>query len=202
MLTKPKPTISPLASFDEESCECVLSETYKCAIRDAIPSTVCPLDSFWGVVTDIVSKFKIMEKCHANQRAAADEIKRWQKIADLLAGAKPTDNVRAMVEIAEAKLTAYRLVVGDFKGTKNPNREALYMWVIEDLWCKGLGQGLGVSSVRKKVPGPLIKFFTVCVNPLLPKPLTASGVVAIHDRVKARRKRLQNWRAKRAKDQT
>jgi len=197
-----KPAINPFAVYDEETCEGVLSEGYKREIREAIPSEICPLDSFWCELADIVSKFHIMEKCHANQRRAVDEIKRWQKIAKLLAGAKPTDNVQGMVEIAEGKLIAYRLVVGDFEGTKNPNHEALYMWVIEDLWCQGLGQRLGVSSVGKKVPGPLIKFFAACVNPLLSKPLTATGIVTIHDRAKARRKLIQNWRAKRVKDQT
>lgn len=68
------------------------------------------------------------------------------------------------------------------------------MWIL-DLWCKGLGQELSViSSADGEVSGPLVKFFAACVNPLLPKPLTAGGIATIVDREKARGKRLQVWR--------
>jgi hypothetical protein len=191
MLTRAKP--APFEVYDAETCKGVLSESYKRAIRNAIPSGIEPPDAFWDALTDIVSKFRILEKCHANQRRAVDEIKRWQKIARLLAGAKPTDDVQDMVKIAKGKLAAYRSVVGDFKGTKNPNREALYMWVLEDLWCGSLGQQLGVSLYAdKKRPGPLIKFFATCVNPLLPKPLADNSIVSIDRRAKARRKQFEN----------
>jgi hypothetical protein len=190
MLTRAKP--APFADYNAETCEGVLSEDYKRAIRDAIPSGIKPTDAFWDTLTDIVSKFYILEKCRANQRRAVDEIKRWQKIAKLLAAAKRTDDVKDMVKTAKGKLTGYRLVVGDFKGTKNPNREALYMWVLEDLWCRSLGLQLGISRYAdKKRPGPLIKFFAACVNPLLPKPLADNSIVSIVRRAKARRKQFE-----------
>jgi hypothetical protein len=219
MLTKPKPATDPIEVYNAETCECVLSEDYKRAIREAMPPGIEPLDSFWDVLTDIVSKFKIMEKCRTNQRRAVVEIKHWQKIAKLVAKCHPADDNQDTVKtIAEGKVASYRTVIGNYKGKSNQANEALYMWVIEDLWCQGLGQELGVSSVEKEVPGPLIRFFIACVNPLLPQPLKASGIAEIHDRAKARRKRLEilnrklelkakrlklirNWR-ERTKDQT
>jgi hypothetical protein len=221
VLAKVKPAIKPLAAYDAETCECVLSEDYKREIQDAIPG-ICPLDAFWGELADIVSKFKIMEKCRAARRSPAAEIrhKRCQKIAKLATlDGEPTEPLATIKNLAEEYLAAHQIMVKDFRGhEKDPNHEALYMWVIEDLWCRALGKELGVSSVGKKVPGPLIRFFTACVNPLLSKPLTANGIVSIHDRAKARRKRLEilnrklelkakrlklirNWR-ERAVDQT
>jgi hypothetical protein len=202
-MNAPKPDV--VAVYNAETCECVLAEDYKRAIRDAIPSGICLLDAFWRELADIVSKFYIKEKCRTNRRRPAAEIKRWQKIAELVVtDEKPTDPQAVVKAQAERQVAAYQMVAGDYKGKRNRSHEALYMWVLEDLWCKGLGLNLGVSSVGKKVPGPLIKFFAACVNPLLPKPLTAKGIVTIVDRAKARQKSLQKWRerTKRAKDQT
>jgi hypothetical protein len=227
MLTRAKPPINPFAVYNEETCECVLWEEYKRAIQEAMPPEIEPPDLFWAVLTDIVSKFQIMEKCRIARRMPAAETKRkrCQKIAELATmDGEPTEPLATIKILAEQYLADHRTMVRDFRGNEqDPNREALYMWVLEDLWCRALGQQLGVSLyVDKKRPGPLIKFFAACVNPLLPKPLTANGIVSIHLRAKARRKQhdqrlklirqrneqrnkrlklIQNWR-ERTKDQT
>jgi hypothetical protein len=192
-----KPAIDPIAVYDPETCECVLAEDYKRAIREAIPPGIEPLDAFWRELTDIISKFFIMQKCRAARRPPADEIKRWEKIARLATTEGQQNTTQTAVkDLAEARLAALRTIQWDFSRKKNPNNEALYSWILEDLWCRGLGQELGVSSVNKEVPGPLIKFFAACVNPLLAKPLTANAIVTIRDRVRDRREKNRKWREK------
>jgi hypothetical protein len=192
-----KPAIDPIAVYDPDTCEGVLAEDYKRAIRDAIPRGVEPTEAFWRELTDIVSKFRIAQKCRATRRPPVAEIKRWQKIARLATTeGRQNASLAAVKNLAEAQLAAYHLVKGDFSRKKNPNNEALYIWVLEDLWCRSLGQELGVSSVKKEVPGPLIRFFGACVNPLLAKPLTANAIVTIRDRVKDRREQHKQLREK------
>jgi hypothetical protein len=192
-----KPVIDPIAVYDPDTCECVLADDYKRAIREAIPPGIEPLDEFWRELTDIVSKFFIMQKCRAVQRPPAAEIKRWEKIARLATteGHQKTTET-AVKDLVEAQLAALRTIQGDFSRKKNPNNEALYFWILEDLWCRGLGQELAVSSVKKEMPGPLIRFFAACVNPLLTKPLTANAIVTVRDRVRAKREKQRKTREK------
>jgi hypothetical protein len=192
-----KPVIDPIAVYDPDTCECVLADDYKRAIKDAMPRGVEPSDGFWRELTDIVSKFRIAQKCRATRRPPAAEIQRWQKIARLATTEGQRNAALAAVKkIAEAQLATYQVVRGDFSRKKNPNNEALYFWILEDLWCRGLGQELGVSSVRKERPGPLIRFFAACVNPLLTKPLTANAIVTVRDRVLDRREKQRKAREK------
>jgi hypothetical protein len=185
-----KPAIDPIAVYDPETCECVLAEDYKRAIREAIPPGIEPLDAFWRELTDVISKFFIMQKCRAVRPPPAAEIKRWETIARLATTEGHQNTTRTAVkDLAEARLAALRTIQWDFSRKKNPNNEALYFWILEDLWCRGLGQELGVSSVKKEMPGPLIRFFAACVNPLLTEPLTAHAIVSIRNRVRDRREK-------------
>jgi hypothetical protein len=192
-----KPAIAPLSAYDPDTCECVLSDDYKRAIKEAMPRGIEPTDVFWRELTDIISKFHIGQKWRAVRRPPSAEIKRWQKIEKLATTeGRQNTTLAAVKSLAESQLATLRLIEGDFSRKKNPINEALYTWIIEDLWCRGLGQELGVSSVNKEVPGPLIKFFAACVNPLLPKPVTANAIVTIRNRARDRREKQSKTREK------
>jgi hypothetical protein len=186
------PNADPFAVYDPETCECVLAEWYKCAIRAIFPEGSEPTHVFWLVLTDMVSKYRILQKCHANRQPPAKEIKRWQKMLKLAAAeGKENITLTRVNDIAEAQLSSYRIVRSDFSRKKNRNNEILYNWILGELWCDGLGQALGVS-VNENVPsGPLVRFFSTCVNPLLAKPLTTNAIVTIRNRVRGQREKLR-----------
>jgi hypothetical protein len=191
-----EPNADPISVYDPETCECVLAEWYKQSIQDVIPQGIEPLEAFWLELTDMVSKFQIMKKCHAARRSPATEIKLWQRIAKLATEVIPTAASARVKDLAENQIRAHRAFQDDFTRKKNRNNEVLYIWILEDLWCRALGQGLSVSVNNKMPTGPLIRFFSTCVNPLLSEPLTAHAIVTIRDRMRVRREKHKTAREK------
>jgi hypothetical protein len=184
-----KPKDDPIARYDPESGKCILAGWYKQSISDVIPQGIKPTAAFWLLLTDIISKFLLMKKCRAARRSPAAEIKRWQRMAKLATEVIETATAVRVKSLADNQLQALRAFQGDFSRKYNRNNEVLYIWILEDLWCGRLGQELGVS-INNDVPGPLIKFFSACVNPLLNKPLTPGAIVSIRDRVRGRREKI------------
>jgi len=183
----------PFAVYDPETCEGVLAERYKQSIRANFPKNSEPTQLFWLVLTDVVSKYRILQKCHANRRPPAMEIKRWQRTAKLMAAqGKENITLARVAEIAKNQLSAYQSIRKDFSRKKNRNDEILYNWILGELWCDGLGQQLGISLNQNRPGGPLVRFFSACVNPLLNKPLTPSAIVTIRNRVRKQPQELQN----------
>jgi hypothetical protein len=170
-----EPNADPFAVYDPETCECILAEWYKQSIRAAIPAGSEPTELFWLVATDIASKLQIVKKCRAARRSPAAEIKRWQRIAKLVKEGVQDATSERITYLVERKITSHLAFRGDFSRKHNRNNELLYIWVLEDLWCRGLGQELAISLNENAPPGPLIRFFLACVNPLLEKPLTANA---------------------------
>jgi hypothetical protein len=193
MVVVVEPHADPFAFYDPETCECVLAEWYKQSIRAAIPAGREPTELFWLVATDIASKFRIMEKCRAARRSSAADIKRWQRIARLAPGSA---EVRTLADIQISGRLAFQ---GDFNRKYNRNNDLLYIWILEELWCRGLGQKLAISLNKNATPGPLIKFFLACVNPLINKPLTANAVVSI---IRKRREERRKVREKNVRAQS
>jgi hypothetical protein len=170
-----EPNADPFAVYDPETCECILAEWYKQSIRAAIPAGSEPTELFWLVATDIASKLQIVKKCRAARRSPAAEIKRWQRIAKLVKEGVQDATSERITYLVERKITSHLAFRGDFSRKHNRNNELLYIWVLEDLWCRGLGQELAISLNENAPPGPLIRFFLACVNPLLEKQLTANA---------------------------
>src|SRR5258706_12515666 len=95
--------IDPIAAYDPDTCECVLADEYKGTIKDALPRGAQPTEAFWRELTDIVSKFRIAQKCRLARRAPAAEIKRWQRIAKLATTeGQRNANLAAVKNLAEA----------------------------------------------------------------------------------------------------
>jgi hypothetical protein len=165
-----------------------LTEDYKRAVKEALPTGVNPPNNFWRDLTMMVIAYLASEQNRASRRPPAGEIKRWEKIAKAAAmEGRPHAALAVVKRIAESQLAAYQ-ALPDFSRKKNPYREGLYIMIF-DLWCRGLGQNLGVSGEGNPVPGPLLKFFGACVNPLLPKPLKPTGISSARDRENNRRER-------------
>lgn len=97
-------------------------------------------------------------------------------------------------------MNAYLAFKGDFSRKYNRNNEVLYSWILGELWCDGLGRELGISV--NNVPGPLIRFFSACVNPLLTKPLTTNAIITIRNRVRDRREKIRKAGELRARKTT
>ena len=188
MVKAVEPKADPFAAYDAETCECILAEPYKQSIRAAMPAGSEPTELFWLVATDIASKFQIMKKCRVARRSPAAEIKRWQRIAKLVKEGVQDATSEQMTYLVERKLTSHLAFQGDFNRKYNRNNELLYIWVLEDLWCRGLGQELAISLNESSSPGPLIRFFLACVNPLLDKPLTAHAADKIARKQRGRQK--------------
>jgi hypothetical protein len=135
-----KQNIDPVAVYDPVTCECVLADDYKRAIRDVIPRGLEPTEAFWHELTDIVSKFRIAQKCRAARRSPAAEIKRWQRIAKLATEGMQNATSAQVKNLAEGQLSALRAFQEDFSRKYNRNNEVLYIWILEDLWCRRLGK--------------------------------------------------------------
>jgi hypothetical protein len=173
MVVVVEPNADPFAFYDPETCECILAEWYKQAIRAVFPEGSEPTELFWLTWTDMASKFPILKKCRAARRSPGVEIKRWQRIMKLVKEGVQDATSEQIIYLVERKITSHLAFRGDFSRKYNRNNELLYIWVLEDLWCRGLGQELAISLNEGALPGPLIRFFLACVNPLLDKPLTA-----------------------------
>lgn len=78
-----KPAIDPIKMYNPETGDCMLAEDYKRTVRKAFPRGTEPTEVFWLALADMVSKFRIMQKCRAMRRPPAAEIKRWKRIARL-----------------------------------------------------------------------------------------------------------------------
>jgi hypothetical protein len=86
--------------------------------------------------------------------------------------------------------TAYHAIWRAFRGTQDPHREFLY-WGVLRVWTDRLGRELKYSMSRRGKPGgPLVRFFTACVAPVLGVDETPqAGIADIIDRESESRRR-------------
>jgi hypothetical protein len=74
-----------------------------------------------------------------------------------------------------------------FRATQNPYREALYCGVLR-VWTEHLNGQLQYSRNRQGKPtGPLVRFLTACVEPILDQETPRAGVADIIERERNRR---------------
>ena len=86
-----------------------------------------------------------------------------------------------------AQVRLQRLDRRAFRGTQDPHREALYAGVLR-VWTEDLNGELQYSRNRQGMPtGPLIRFLTACVEPILGEETPRAGVADIIDRERNRR---------------
>jgi len=189
------------SAFDSDACQ--LTASYKAAVAAAIPDSVCPTAEFWGELATVVEGYiKLTER--RVRRPPKRELTRWRKIAALADElGKELRKVRRdplwsdrsrralaalgpVKDYADSHVIYYEILAGSlFRGRKDEHREFLYEAVL-GLWCRELGQELRYS--RSETPtGPLVRFFTAVVAPVLgTKAPTARGIAEIVDRARAR----------------
>jgi hypothetical protein len=86
-----------------------------------------------------------------------------------------------------ARVRLERLDIRAFRGTQDPHREALYSGVLR-VWTEDLNGQLQYSRNRQGKPtGPLVRFLTACVEPILGEETPRAGVADIIDRERNRR---------------
>ena len=86
---------------------------------------------------------------------------------------------------AQARLE--QLDIRAFRGTQDPHREALYSGVLR-VWTEVLNGQLQYSrNPQGKPTGPLVRFLTACVEPMLGEETPRAGVADIIDRERNRR---------------
>jgi len=86
-----------------------------------------------------------------------------------------------------ARVRLERLDIRAFRGTQDPDREALYSGVLR-VWTEDLNGQLQYSRNRQGKPtGPLVRFLTACVEPILGEETPRAGVADIIDRERNRR---------------
>jgi hypothetical protein len=86
---------------------------------------------------------------------------------------------------AQARLEG--LDIRAFRGTQDPHRESLYSGVLR-VWTEDLNGQLQYSRNRQGKPtGPLVRFLTACVEPILGEEAPRAGVADIIDRERNRR---------------
>jgi hypothetical protein len=89
-------------------------------------------------------------------------------------------HMRAQVHLESLDIRAFR-------GTQDPNRERLYSGVLR-VWREDLNGQLQYSRNRQGKPtGPLVRFLTACVEPILGEETPRAGVADIIDRERNRR---------------
>jgi len=194
------------SAFDSDACE--LTTGYKAAVASTIPkNSVCPTPAFWRELTMVLEGYVAMTERRV-RHPPKDELARGRKIvalADELG--KELREVRRdhplwsdisrralaalwpVKEYAASHAALYEILAGSpFRGRKDAHREFLYDAVL-DLWRNELGQELRYSRDGDGTPtGPLIRFFTAVVAPVLgTKSPKVSGIADIVDRAKARR---------------
>ena len=86
-----------------------------------------------------------------------------------------------------AQVRLEQLNIRAFRGTQDPHREALYSGVLR-VWTEDLNGQLQYSRNRQGKPtGPLVRFLTACVEPILGEETPRAGVADIIDRERNRR---------------
>ena len=160
-----------------------LAETYREAVAAAIPVGVKVPETFWD---ELRTRIGLFLQLHERRLDAPLSRRRWEHLArrvEELAGAlrhlrrtTPWDRaftpwpscalagLRGVKIQCDAGLAYYRIKAEAFSRGRDPHREYLYQSVL-DLWA-GLGQWIGYSSGTSR-SGPLLRFFRVCLEPLL-----------------------------------
>jgi len=183
-----------------------LTAEHRRAILAALPPNVVMTDEAWAALEEIVVGFRGFRS--VRRRYLADW-RRWRRIGDLttklaaeikLLSPEAPWSARALdilQEVNNRPEILYHATRRAFRGTQDPHREFLY-WGVLRVWTDQLGGELKYSMSRKGKPGgPLVRFFTACVEPVLKADETPrAGIADIIDREKESRRLTNRWKQK------
>jgi hypothetical protein len=194
-------------------------EDYRSRVRAALPRGVPIDSDFWDELWGIVWRYILAKQHRKRHPPTdrAKQWRRFEKalrkfkreLVDIrgtidrhtiyrrtiYTDAPPTWWINLMRAVTEAQPRAseysqsYEKAGVGFRARSNPERQRLYNGVLH-LWQARLGQQLTYSNDKRGKPGgPLIRFFTACIGPILgdaaPSP---KGIVTIIERGRRRSK--------------
>jgi hypothetical protein len=195
-----------------------LDDEHRASIEASLPPGVQMTPKAWAVLAETIAGYRSFETRRTTHQIKAERA-RWKRIGDavdVLAselrqlrretpwdGADPgwiNRSLAALWELnqkVETRAAFHAIWSTPFRGTRNPHRDFLYAGVMR-VWADHLG-----GEVRCSRPplggapgGPLVRFFTACVAPVLgDKTPRSSGIAEIIDRERAARNRHQGGEA-------
>jgi hypothetical protein len=180
------------------------SEEYRHRVQSTLPPGAIASEKFWYELEATLDIFLRWERRRLRRPPLAER-DRWQRTADLTSAlakelreadrqtlwsdSDPGWAKRALKELGKVRLRARAriedcdAIAKGYKGRRNDSRESLYAGIL-GLWTEHLGRELKYSAGPS---GPLIRFFSACVDPFLgDEAPTAHAVAAIIDRTRCR----------------
>jgi hypothetical protein len=161
-----------------------LSEQYRRDIEAALPRGVTVSGDFWDKLWAILVHYDLQR----NRNSLATRAKQWQRFEKQLPQRRDLIAIRRTMPVRDppppwwiellraveaARWSAsqhsqhYQKAAAGFHGRSNPPRQRLYRDILL-LWRAHLKQPLRRSRTHAGKPGgPLIRFFTACVGPIL-----------------------------------
>jgi hypothetical protein len=195
-----------------------LTEAYREAVAAAIPTGVDVPDAFWADLQEIIVGFKWFRARHTSYPIAAER-QRWKRIgnavetlrADLRRLRRETSRtdsdamwctraLKALLEVQDKVKTraAYHASWAAFSGQQDPHKEFLY-WGVLRCWTDRLDRNLGTSrsSTKGTVEGPLIRYLTACLAPVLGdemvRPRGLAHIIHREKKCRAHTEREKRW---------
>jgi hypothetical protein len=170
----------------------VLTAEHRAAIAAAIPTGVVAGPEFWSRLEEIVAGYRIFRARREHYNTDGERGK-WRRLEKAVAALVPQLGKDLVLELGR-KIIAYNAYLGSaraYGGTRNPDREFLYEGLLR-LWTDHLGGKLQYST-SKKCPayGPLVRFLTACLRPVLGVDTPTSGIADIVDRERKERARVE-----------
>jgi hypothetical protein len=160
-----------------------LTEEHRRAIAAVIPAGVAVTPEFWTELEEILVGFQRMHVRRARYDVKAER-SRWQRLKEDVAALAPQLGEKLVLEL-ERKIGAYAAYHDTwraFSGTRNPHRTFLY-WGVLRVWTDHLGGELRYSRATDgRTSGPLVRFFTACVEPILGVEWPKGGIADIVNR--------------------
>lgn len=190
-----------------------LSETYRRNVQAALPGGMIVSNDFWDALWTVLGHYLLAEQRRTHDPPTV-RAKQWRRFGEQLARFKrdmiairrtidrriidPADQppdwwINLVWAIQEAQWRAseysqsYQNAGAGFRRRSNPNQQRLYSEILH-LWQAHFERPLTWSrGKRGKAGGPLIRFFTACVGPVLGGATpTAEGIIDIIQRERHR----------------
>jgi hypothetical protein len=197
----------------------------RASIEAALPDGVTMTEEAWADLTEVVDGYRKFEHRRTTYPLKKERA-RWKRLGDALTKGFPAElrqyqdmlrsdpnpmlwRNRALAALGEIHRqvemrAAFHNIWSAFGGSKNPDREFLYRGILR-VWTDRLGGKLrysipyrGASKSKRLPSGPLVRFFTACVEPVLGDETPRAGVADIIERERADRARVEAEKRRRS----
>jgi hypothetical protein len=173
-----------------------LAPEFRRAIRETLPAGLSPADeaAFWPALAQLNANYATLVERRQQRPAKRELLERWQRIGDLVDelgkelravrrdAADPMLTKRTLElltplkDASAARVAAYASINTASSKGRGVAVYFLYGGIL-DLW-RSLGQEIRYSKNDGKPVGPLIRFFSACVAPMLGDHMLKPGGIA------------------------